>query len=57
MDREEEEDLRAVDAQIEGAVASRSTGRPDRVLLPDVQAEHRKARRKCGREGQEEDGI
>ena len=57
MDREEEEDLRAVDAQIEAAVVSRSTGRPDRVILPNVQAEHRQVRRKCGREGQEEDGI
>ena len=57
VDREEEEDLRAVDAQIEAAVVSRSTGRPDRVILPNVQAEHRQARQKCVRVVQEEIGI
>ena len=57
VDREEEEDLRAVDAQIEAVVVSRSTGLPDRVILPDVQAEHRQARQKCVRVVQEKIGI
>ena len=57
MERQEEKDLRAPEARTEVPAAGRGLDSLERVLFPDVQAEHRQARQKCVRVVQEEIGI
>ena len=54
VERQEEKDLRAPEARTEVPAAGRGLDSPERVLFPDVQAEHRQARQECLRVVQEE---
>ena len=56
VEYQEEKDVRPTHAEVEGPTASPIIRRPNRVLLPDVQGEHRQAGQKCRRVGQEENG-
>ena len=56
VERQEEKDLRAPEARTEAVDVGLRAELPDRVLLADVQAEHRQARQECRRVGQKEDG-